>query len=245
MLQLDNNVDSLIAKYSWSLDETYTMPVDPSERMVAKSLKAQATIKLNSARIKLHRYHAFLDAPVFTQKHCDLVPAANGQCSETSTCSCSSLLRRSLTIPTDNARRSSSSSSASSSSPVDMWNNSPYSSMHSAKVCMKAALTVSRAFESLPYPTPTQAINSNRRLSDLSRTLAPRTMPAFACCAMQSGYALLMLCHRTREMNQSRSNDHAVNRGLEELYAGLHRILDTLKNYSIAFEALDGMRGKC
>lgn len=34
------------------------------------------------------------------------------------------------------------------------------------------------------------------------------------------------------------------NRLVEELRQGLQRIIDAMSNYSLAFEALDGMRGK-
>jgi hypothetical protein len=36
----------------------------------------------------------------------------------------------------------------------------------------------------------------------------------------------------------------AADKGLEELYAGVGRVLKALQNYAIAFEALNGMTGK-
>jgi hypothetical protein len=36
----------------------------------------------------------------------------------------------------------------------------------------------------------------------------------------------------------------AADKGLEELYAGVGRVLAALQNYSIAFEALNGMTRK-
>jgi len=69
-------------------------------------------------------------------------------------------------------------------------------------------------------------------------------MPAFACCAMQSSYALLMLCQKSRDWNRKATNGAGFQNGLEELYAGLGRVLGALQNYSIAFEALEGMRAQ-
>ncbi len=269
MMVLDNEIDSVIGRYSWSIDPPSTASVDPSEFVLAKSLKSQAQIKLNSARIKLHRYHAFQDVPIFTQRHCDLERAnpsgrggPMGCCSSSfqqsdRTSSNNSFLpfdRRSSkssqhsTPPAlDPSRASSSSSSSASTSPsVDSNDGAPFSSLQAAKVCMKAALNISRAFESLPYPNPTQMVGilPPTFLSDTSLTSAPRTMPAFACCAMQSSYALLMLCQKSQDFNRNSTNGMAFRSGLEELYSGLHRVLGALQNYSIAFEALEGMKGE-
>lgn len=68
---------------------------------------------------------------------------------------------------------------------------------------------------------------------------------SFACCAMQSSYALLMLCQRSRDIIHNSSSNAAFYNGLEELHCGLQRIIAALQNYSIAFEALDGMKGAC
>ncbi|KAL1836163.1 hypothetical protein VTK73DRAFT_5186 [Phialemonium thermophilum] len=82
MTELDRNLDPLIAASdAWILPGSTTTPVDFSEVAVSRALRGIARIKLNSARIKVHRYCAFFDLPVFTQKHCDLgakEPADNG-----------------------------------------------------------------------------------------------------------------------------------------------------------------------
>ena len=61
---------------------------------------------------------------------------------------------------------------------------------------------------------------------------------------MQSSYALLMLCRKSHEWNRNATTGSGLHDGLEELYAGLQRVLGALQNYSLAFEGLDGMRGK-
>lgn len=83
-------------------------------------------------------------------------------------------------------------------------------------------------------------------------------MPTFACCAMQSGYALLMLCFKARAFHKysgvdGSSSTPSAGTGtgtssltgfLNELQQSLRLVVKCLANYSIAFEALQGMRGK-
>jgi hypothetical protein len=66
---------------------------------------------------------------------------------------------------------------------------------------------------------------------------------------MQSSYAMFMIYYKARVAKQL-SPDLDIERGrdstgqlIEELRQGLERIIDTVSNYSLAFEALDGMRG--
>ena len=53
-----------------------------------------------------------------------------------------------------------------------------------------------------------------------------------------------MLCYRSLERQCMYQRSVAADKGLEELYAGVGRVLAALQNYSIAFEALNGMTGK-
>lgn len=110
-------------------------------------------------------------------------------------------------------------------------------------------------------------------LSPTSAIVAPRTMPSFACCAMQCAYALLMVHQKTKTVYMySRGGDGGqqqqqqllqqqqqqpppqgpgggtspmvVNSLLMRLQQGLTSIYGTLANYATAFEALGGMRGE-
>lgn len=86
-------------------------------------------------------------------------------------------------------------------------------------------------------------------------------MPTFACCAMQSGYALLMLCFKARAFNKYNSSGGGsgaidgsststsasggsppLNGFMNELQQNLRLVVRCLGNYSIAFEAMQGMR---
>jgi len=75
----------------------------------------------------------------------------------------------------------------------------------------------------------------------------PRMIPVFACCAMQSSYALIMLSYKTKAMGFAGSLGVGDNREeqalklLGQLSDGLQMILGAVKNYSIAYEALGGM----
>ena len=85
-------------------------------------------------------------------------------------------------------------------------------------------------------------------------------MPTFACCAMQSGYALLMLCFKARAFHKYNAMDgssstpsagtgtgtgnSSLTGFLNELQQSLRLVVKCLANYSIAFEALQGMRGE-
>ena len=73
-------------------------------------------------------------------------------------------------------------------------------------------------------------------------------VPVFACCAMQSSYAMIMLCYKTRAMGfigaaSTEGKDSPSARLLVQLHEGLQMVLDALRNYSMAYEALGGMRG--
>lgn len=94
-------------------------------------------------------------------------------------------------------------------------------------------------------------------LSPTSTIVCPRTMPSFACCAMQCAYALLMVHQKTKTVypyssvdtgQQQQQTDRArplvVNSLLVRLQQGLTSIYGTLANYATAFEALGGMRGE-
>lgn len=129
--------------------------------------------------------------------------------------------------------------------------NFPFSSHQSAKICLKSALAIAHAFDELPFPNPTGTVPLGPVLflSPTSTIVCPRTMPSFACCAMQCAYALLMVHQKTKTLY---GVDHpagaappfVVNSLLARLQQGLTSIYGTLANYATAFEALGGMRGE-
>jgi hypothetical protein len=234
---------------SWVLSSSTISPVDPSEEVVARTLRCIARIKINSARIKCHRYCAFADVAVFTAKHCDLKSKCDsngdGESQPSIGCSCTSLVGG----PTPSPSASHGSVSPPLSSPSSGSSKSrsafPFSSHQSAKTCLKAALSIAQSFDDLPYPNPYgQLCLPPCTLSPGSVIEAPRTMPSFACCAMQCAYALLMVLNKTLLLYpDSNGRGPMVETLIVQLQAGLESISRTLGNYATAFEALGGMRG--
>jgi hypothetical protein len=128
----------------------------------------------------------------------------------------------------------------------------PFSKHESSRICLAAALNIAQAFEALPYPPPEAAANPGSNpssnfpssLSSLQSTSIPRTLPSFACCAMQAAYALLMVCNQAWAMQTGAmpATQHP-RKLLAQCEQGLYSLLGTLDNYALAFEAIKGMRG--
>ncbi|KAI2863141.1 transcriptional regulator family: Fungal Specific TF [Aspergillus niger] len=257
MQQLDAWASSVLA-------QSNLLPILPQsmacggeiELTTAQSIRAISRIKLSSAQIKVHRFRAFSDLPIFLKKHCDLtsrnpnneMPSNTSKNSKSQSgianigCSCS--LEPFQQAPSD---YSSSSSQASDIQQYPFMQGFPYSIQHSAKTCLRASLLISRMFYSLPLPQPLlDECQTQQGLHMLPNQL-PRTMPSFACCLMQGSYAMLMIYLKTRreKLTPKSGNDDTPNpsdRLIEEIRKGLERIIATVTNYAIAFEALDGMR---
>jgi hypothetical protein len=226
-LHLNAEVESLVAKnvatYNGIL---FQSQVDSAEAVLIVSLQLQTQIKLHSARIKLHRYQAFRDTPIFTKKHCDLKAAPPE----------AALLCPLSGLQADNPLVTPESSFV--PSPASQISDDSYESMdpnESVNICLQSALAISTAFEELPFPCPIQSDQFDLR----NLHMLPRTMPAFSCCAMQGSYVLLMTCLRRWDRYDDSSSEMHPN--VTVLNDGLERILGALNNYSTAFEALQGM----
>lgn len=244
MAELEKTIEPLVQHAEkWSCSNVDGM--DVSERVVAKSLRMMTRIKLNSARIKIHRYCAFSDMPVFTKKHCDLSsnPTA-GHNSPPSTCGCSNNLQQAtatLSISHGILNSPIPDNASVFDSPI-----LPFSSRFSSKVCMQSAFNIAQSFHALPFPQPFDPRNSSYRAETKQLKSPPRMMPIFACCAMQSSYAMIMLCHKTLAIKQASPFGDGLRKRTDKLLLQLHdgikMILDALENYSMANEALTGMR---
>ena len=75
-------MENRLAELSKTVDAWFTndrspvdQPADQSEAVVAKTLRAIAKMKINSARTKIHGHCAFIDKAIFQKRHCDLEPA--------------------------------------------------------------------------------------------------------------------------------------------------------------------------
>ncbi|RFU30814.1 hypothetical protein B7463_g5521, partial [Scytalidium lignicola] len=245
MLELESRIEQLINKTAAWIPESFTAS---PELAVTQALRGMARIKLNSARIKVHRYCAFSDRPIFSKKHCDLAYSSDPTMSKDDMsllCSCTATYPQPI-YPIDDLSISPS-STYSSLSPAS--NSSfgilPFSSHYSAKICLKAAFNISRAFKALPFP-PSVNYKDNICSPSQRPIELPRMVPIFACCAMQSTYAMVMLSYKMQALGLMGPLDDGSNlrakRLLVQLRDGLQLIFNALRNYSIAYEALGGMR---
>ncbi|KAJ6036953.1 hypothetical protein N7540_001232 [Penicillium herquei] len=261
MQHLDSWTNSVLAQAEMGAITSHEPVFGYQEIITAQSIRTISKIKLSSAQIKTHRFRAFSDIPIFIKRHCDLTtanqttPSAEltakqpvpGPAMNSISCSCSNLDQFQRASSTEYLTPSDSSTSSDIHPYIPQYPHYPfvpgfpYSPHHSAKICFRAAMVISRMFESLPYPQPIYEGHQQGRP-------LPRTMPSFACCLMQSSYAMFMLFYKARVSKQmSPEGDCEISRDsndriLEELQKGLERILGAVSNYSMAFEALDGMR---
>lgn len=216
----------------------------------------QAKTYIISARIKIHRYCAFFDLPVFPRKNCDLKPVQDRRDAQDLSHwpSCCTTLVSGHSGHSNHSGTASSPTLSMRSSPSDggqayqsgLTPVFPFSSHQSAKICLKSALSISQSFDLLPYPNPTTQVSDGPSyIGPFSTIISPRMMPSFACCAMQCAYVLLMVYDKTQTMYSSWNGDTGslANNLLGRLQEGILSILGTLENYGTAFEALGGMRG--
>ncbi|KAI1640083.1 hypothetical protein F4809DRAFT_592497 [Biscogniauxia mediterranea] len=255
MRELEGLLEPLIARSeAYVSDCPLLRPVDRGEAVLAHSLRCMARIKLNSARIKVHRYCAFFDLAVFSGKHCDLASTAGRELDSPEPRQLRACCTASLSSP-ESSQSAGSVSPTLSHSPTPFQNGDihhpfpvlmfPFSTHVSSKICLKSALNIAQAFNCLPYPNPSaQICDTPLYLGPSSTLITPRTMPSFACCAMQCSYALLMVKDRTESVYPCSGGEASplVDNLRERLQQGLISVLVTLENYATAFEALGGMR---
>lgn len=226
-LCLNKEVGDLMARSIFTHDGMlFKSQIDSAEAVLIDSLQLQTQIKLHSARIKLHRYQAFQDIPIFTKKHCDLKvvpPEAAFRCPLLCQKGDYSLLTPEGSFfpsPADHT-------------PHEYYQRS--NQLESARLCRQSALAISKAFEDLPFPCPIQSDQFDLR----NLNMLPRTMPSFACCAMQGSYVLLMSSFKGWGKDELADNEFQSNN--QVTWNGLEKTLGALENYSMAFEALQGM----
>ncbi|EAA65272.1 hypothetical protein AN0094.2 [Aspergillus nidulans FGSC A4] len=227
-----------------------------SERITAQSIRTIARIKI-SRHCDLSKANA-CDDPV---PECAAESPEHPNEISSVGCSCSSLDKFQQSSSSEYTRSTSTSSSASEFQPLlpqySFISELPYTSQHSARVCLKASLLISHMFDSLPIPLPlSDSNNPPRVLQSLPRRQYPRTMPSFACCMMQGSYALLMIFYQANlvksaqaepgnssSTSTSSSQDgYSLDSFTEELRQGLERLIGAASNYAISYEALTGMR---
>ncbi|KAH2281997.1 hypothetical protein KXW02_004691 [Aspergillus fumigatus] len=234
MTELDDQITALLLLCRRSSFSTTVSPLDSPEKIASQTINQIAEIKLHSARIKVHRFCAFLDVPVFRKRHCDL----QSEC-----CGVESAQSAIPSPPEDIPLLS-----IMKSDLPDL--TFPFSSHTSSKICLQSALNIVTVVDNLPYPNPDHTIPLTLPpyLSHASRVEIPRVMPTFACCLMQASYAMLMLYLKARAKHAHSPEDSGSVKGLSlteflnELQQNLRLVSKILANYAIAAEALQGMK---
>ena len=138
------------------------------------------------ARIKLHRYRAFGDYPIFLEKFCDL-----GSINGTPFSSFPPVLSPDPSTEIDSIF--------------------PFTRNESTNICLKAALVLSRILRTFSWSNPSFAHTTTNSkpcaaiddpmthyTSLTSHSRYPRSLPYLACCGMQSCYVLMMILRKIR-----------------------------------------------
>ncbi|KAE8149922.1 C6 finger domain protein [Aspergillus avenaceus] len=236
MVELDKQISSLLFRCREAPPVSQMAPEAASiESMASKTMKDFAEIKLNTARIKLHRLCAFQDIMSGADSNAD---------SETPT----NLNKMDIL-------------SELNSNPILVSDVSllsrirglqlPFSSAASSKFCLHAALNIVTLLDNLVHPkhTSENPTSTNYAYGNAGLEL-PRTMPTVVCCGMQSSYAMLMLSLKARAIQTAGPDSvslldaASLSDFRNELYHNLRLIIKCLANYAIAFEAIQGIMDK-
>ncbi|KAF4160258.1 hypothetical protein CNMCM8927_008781 [Aspergillus lentulus] len=221
--RLDRHILSLAADCDLESEAAET---DRAENLAALSLWKTACAMTHTARVKLHRYRAFSDIPIFLEKHCDLdFLKLDGFPSQTAS------------LPAQS----------------DLDSIFPFTQNESSVICLKSSLAISRALAGLPLSVYLPLRTEPRISSDTTGYTG--SLPFFKCAAMQASYVLYMLVHRVRAALSSKrlsvcypllnhpepvTEVQDANRLIEELRNGAHSMIVCMKR-DLIFEGISGM----
>ncbi|KAJ5544029.1 hypothetical protein N7494_005308 [Penicillium frequentans] len=168
--QLDSDLVSIIALSDRSPRQGECSKT--AETFSSQNMWMIARVIAHSARIKLHRFRAFLDIPIFLDKYCGL----------------SAIYQKNTYPPLPQLR-----------GPKNFDSVFPFTVPESSLICLKSSLVVARAFKNIYSPNPCYTDEPRQPGTCQAITqVHPRSLPFFACAAMQSSYVLLMLHHRVQ-----------------------------------------------
>ncbi|KAE8353863.1 hypothetical protein BDV28DRAFT_164621 [Aspergillus coremiiformis] len=237
MVELDRQISSSLFRCRDAPLVSQMAPQpDSVESTASKMMRDVTEIKLHAARIKLHRLCAFQDIMSSPIQHSDPSIPTNDQC------------------PMDIELEM-------NSNPMLVKDTSLFSQIHnpqfpftreaSSKLCLHAALNIVTLLDNLPYPNHTSDILTDAQHdSGASGAELPRTMPNVICCGVQSSYAMLMLSLKARAIQNTMADEVNPVEGTslsdfrKELCHSLRLIVKCFENYSIAFEAIQGISDK-
>ncbi|PTB37329.1 hypothetical protein M441DRAFT_149117 [Trichoderma asperellum CBS 433.97] len=114
--------------------------LDPSyESTTAQVMRRLSRIRLSSTRIRLHRFQAFSDTPLFSENHCDLKT-------------------------TNSFNNSANISSDTNITPYNMLQSPAFTYDQSTDICVASALTIARQLQRLPFPSTSIGVASPRAM---------------------------------------------------------------------------------
>ncbi|KAF7591315.1 hypothetical protein BBP40_001691 [Aspergillus hancockii] len=220
MTELDRQISSLLFRCRDAPLVSQMAPQpDSVEFMASKTMRDFAEIKLHTARIKLHRLCAFQDIMSSQSRHPNTPTPIEADCPM----GMSSEISSKPVLLEDVSR-------ISQIHRLQM----PFSCESSSKICLHAALNIVTLLDNLLYPNHTSdALINTQYDSGGSGNELPRTMPTVAR-AMQTTTADGVNPLDTTSLSDFRN----------ELYHNLRLIVKCLGNYSIAFEAIQGISDK-
>ncbi|KAL6886043.1 hypothetical protein GGI43DRAFT_431851 [Trichoderma evansii] len=109
------------------------------ESTTAQVMRRLSRIRLSSTRIRLHRFHAFSDTPLFSENHCDL--------KTTNTFNTSANISHNANV-----------------TPYNMLQSPAFTYDQSTDICVASALTIARQLQRLPFPSTSIGITSARAM---------------------------------------------------------------------------------
>ncbi|KAL6861963.1 hypothetical protein J3F83DRAFT_746297 [Trichoderma novae-zelandiae] len=190
-----------------------SMELDPaSESTTAEVMRRLSRIRLSSTRIRLHRFQAFSDTPLFSENHCDL-----------------------RTPNTHHASATLTHEPEASITTYNMLQSPPFTYDQSTEICVASALTIARQLQRLPSPRTSTGAPSPRAMP----TCTCCAMQASYVLLMQF-YKLHATSQVGRTVLRDLPVD--TERLVAELRHGLEDILAAMNNFATAFEAIAGMR---
>ncbi|OQD81494.1 hypothetical protein PENANT_c027G08591 [Penicillium antarcticum] len=223
--RLDAKIVSLMTEADRHLLATFD---ETPEASVAQTMWMISRLFIHTARVRLHRFRAFMDIPLFLDKYCDLT-SINSHGFSPSMCT--------------------------PKWATDSDNPFPFTEQESSNICLKSSLAIVSIFRSLPSPMCLDRQTTGVHDSSFGSVKYPRIIPVFACSGMQGCYALLMLLHRLRAcMATDRlatcyhllnkpgpaSEISDVERLTEELRHGVEILVRSMKS-AVIFEGVGGM----
>ncbi|GLA36025.1 hypothetical protein AnigIFM63309_001683 [Aspergillus niger] len=227
MTELDTQITSLLFECRDTLSASQGPQPNCVESVASSALRSYAEIKLHSARIKLHRYCAFQDVPMFSeQPGLHPISPTNGNIGSSASCV--------RTLPQRPA------------SIQEFGIQFPFSAHTSSVICVHAAINLVTLLDSLPFPNPTNDVSPTNLPYIFQNYEVPRAMPTLISCAMQAGYTMLTLSCKARpfvtQVPELEAGDFPLAGLRNELEQSLRVVAKFLANHAIAFEAIQGMR---